>query len=111
MAKSIFVVLGCFIIAVGFSILSASNIGVAPNDIIPFIIQDKTKFQYSFIRISLDAFFLSFGFILGGTIGIGTVIAMLLIGPFIQFCLPYGEKYVNFILNREHDELPEIVQA
>ena len=106
--KSLLVALGCFVIAIGFSILSASNIGVAPNDIIPFIIQDKTKLQYRWIRISLDALFLVFGFILGGTIGIGTVLAMLLIGPFIQFCLPYGQKFVDFIVTK--DETPENIQ-
>jgi len=112
LTKVLLVALGCLIIAVGFSVLSASNIGVSPNDIIPFIIQDKTKLQYRYIRISLDAFFLVIGFILGGTIGIGTVIAMLLTGPLIQFCLPYGEKFVNFIINlEEENNMQEIVQA
>jgi uncharacterized membrane protein YczE len=97
--KILFVGLGCFIIAIGFSVLSATNIGVAPNDIIPFIIQDKTKMQYRTIRITMDAVLLVAGFLLGGTIGIGTVIAMLLIGPFIQFCLPIGQKINNINFN------------
>lgn len=99
--KVLLVVLGCVIIAVGFSILSASNVGVAPNDIIPFIIKDKTNFQYRWIRMALDASFLIIGFILGGVFGIGTIIAALLTGPFIQFCLPYGEKFVNLIVKEE----------
>lgn len=97
--RAIIVLLGCFVIAVGFSILSASNVGVAPNDIVPFIIQDKTKIQYRWIRIVMDAAFLLLGFILGGKVGIGTIIAMLSTGPFIQLCLPYGSKLVNFIVN------------
>ena len=104
--RALFVVFGCLIIAIGFSILSASNVGVAPNDIIPFIIQDKTKVEYRWIRIGLDGGFLIIGFILGGTVGIGTVIAMLTTGPFIQFCLPYGEKFVSLIVN-EKDEAAE----
>ena len=78
--KMILVLAGCFVIAVGFSIMSAADIGVAPNDIVPFIIQDKLKFQYRWIRIALDATFLVVGFILGGKIGIGTIISMLAIG-------------------------------
>ena len=97
--KMILVVLGCFIISIGFSILSASDIGVAPNDIIPFILVDKTKVEYRFVRIGLDAIFLIGGFILGGKIGVGTIISMLCIGPFIQFCLPHGSKLVNKIVN------------
>lgn len=103
--KMLLVLFGCFIIAVGFSILSASDIGVAPNDIVPFIIQDKLKLQYRWIRICLDATFLIVGFILGGKVGVGTIISMLAIGPFIQLCLPYGKKVVDFIINgKENDE-------
>ena len=107
--KMILVLAGCFVIAVGFSIMSASNIGVAPNDIVPFIIQDKLKFQYRWIRIALDATFLVVGFILGGKIGIGTIISMLAIGPFIQLCLPYGKKIVDFIVNGKEDDEAAVI--
>ena len=105
--KALLVAFGCFIIAIGFSVLSAANVGVAPNDIVPFIIQDKTKVEYRWIRIALDGGFLIIGFLLGGTVGIGTVIAMLSTGPFIQFCLPYGEKIVNLIVNKKIEETEE----
>lgn len=97
--KMLLVLGGCFIIAVGFSIMSESDIGVAPNDIVPFIIKDKLNCQYRWVRIAFDATFLIAGFILGGKVGIGTIIAMLAIGPFIQFCLPYGKKFVGIVLN------------
>lgn len=96
--KGLVVLVGCFIIAIGFSILSASNLGVAPNDIIPFIIKDKTKIEYRWIRIALDGSFLILGFIFGGVIGVGTIICMIVTGPFIQFMLPYGEKLVGIIV-------------
>lgn len=102
--KIVLVILGCFIIAIGFSILSSTKVGMAPNDIIPFIIKDKTKLEYRWIRMALDATFLIVGYFLGGTVGLGTVIAMLITGPFIQMCLPYGEKFVNFILNKANQE-------
>lgn len=109
--KALLVVFGCLIIAIGFSILSAANVGVAPNDIIPFIIQDKTKVEYRWIRIALDGGFLIIGFVLGGKIGVGTVIAMLTTGPFIQFCLPYGEKFVNLIVNEKDEDVDDTVTA
>ncbi|GAA0714206.1 membrane protein [Paraclostridium ghonii] len=99
--KIALVVLGCLVIAIGFSILSSTNVGMAPNDIIPFIIKDKIKLEYRWIRMGFDATFLIAGYLLGGTVGLGTVIAMLITGPFIQTCLPYGEKIVNFILAEE----------
>lgn len=99
--KMILVLLGCFIIALGFAVLSASNIGVAPNDIVPFIIQDITKAQYRTVRIIMDAILLIGGFFLGGVVGIGTVISMFAIGSFIQLLLPYGEKFVNLIVGKD----------
>lgn len=101
--KMLLVLLGCFIIAVGFSIISESDIGVAPNDIVPFIIKDKLNCQYRWVRIGFDATFLIIGFIFGGTIGVGTIISMLTIGPFIQLLLPYGKKVVDFIVNSKED--------
>lgn len=96
--KMFLIALGCFIIAIGFSILSATKVGVAPNDIIPFIIKERTNWEYRWIRILMDAVLLISGFMLGGTVGVGTIIAMATTGPFIQLCLPYGEKFTNFIL-------------
>ncbi|WP_298843343.1 YczE/YyaS/YitT family protein [Clostridium sp.] len=109
--KMLLVVFGCVLIAIGFSILSASNVGVAPNDIIPFIIKDKTNFQYRWIRMALDISFLIIGFVLGGVFGIGTIISALLTGPCIQFFLPYGVKFVNVIVANgvEDDEKEENV--
>lgn len=102
--KMLLVLLGCLIIAVGFCVLSASNIGVAPNDIIPFIIQDKTGAQYRTVRMTMDAVLLIGGFLLGGVVGIGTVISMLATGPFIQILLPYGEKFVSFLISEKVDK-------
>ena len=96
--KMFLIALGCFIIAIGFSMLSATKVGVAPNDIIPFIIKERTNWEYRWIRILMDAVLLISGLMLGGTVGVGTIIAMATTGPFIQLCLPYGEKLTNFIL-------------
>ena len=99
--KMLLVLFGCFIIALGFSILSASNLGVAPNDIVPFIIQDKTKAQYRTIRITMDAVLLIGGFLLGGVVGLGTVISMIAIGTFIQILLPFGQKVANLLIKEK----------
>ena len=107
--KMLLVLGGCFIIAVGFSIISASDIGVAPNDIVPFIIKDKLNCQYRWVRIGFDATFLIIGFIFGGTIGVGTVISMLATGPFIQLLLPYGKKVVDFIVNGKEDSETTVI--
>ena len=106
--KIFLIALGCFIIAIGFSILSATKVGVAPNDIIPFIIKERINCEYRWIRICMDAFLLIGGFMLGGTVGVGTIIAMATTGPFIQLCLPYGQKFTDFILINKDESQEEL---
>lgn len=107
--KMFLIALGCFIIAIGFSILSATKVGVAPNDIIPFIIKERINCEYRWIRICMDAFLLIGGFMLGGTVGVGTIIAMATTGPFIQLCLPYGQKFTDFILINKDESQEELL--
>lgn len=106
--KMLLIALGCFIIAIGFSILSATKVGVAPNDIIPFIIKERINCEYRWIRICMDAFLLIGGFMLGGTVGVGTIIAMATTGPFIQLCLPYGQNFTDFILINKDESQEEL---
>ena len=106
--KMFLIALGCFIIAIGFSILSATKVGGAPNDIIPFIIKERINCEYRWIRICMDAFLLIGGFMLGGTVGVGTIIAMATTGPFIQLCLPYGQKFTDFILINKDESQEEL---
>ena len=106
--KMFLIALGCFIIAIGFSILSATKVGVAPNDIIPFIIKERINCEYRWIRICMDAFLLIGVFMLGGTVGVGTIIAMATTGPFIQLCLPYGQKFTDFILINKDESQEEL---
>ena len=106
--KMFLIALGCFIIAIGFSILSATKVGVAPNDIIPFIIKERINCEYRWIRICMDAFLLIGGFMLGGTVGVGTIIAIATTGPFIQLCLPYGQKFTDFILINKDESQEEL---
>ena len=106
--KMFLIALGCFIIAIGFSILSATKVGVAPNDIIPFIIKERINCEYRWIRICMDAFLLIGGFMLGGTVCVGSIIAMATTGPFIQLCLPYGQKFTDFILINKDESQEEL---
>lgn len=90
--RLLIVALSCVVIAIGFSILKSAELSVAPTDQLPLIIVDKKNWQYKWVRISIDVIFIVVGFSLGGVLGMGTIIATLLIGPCIQFFLPIIEK-------------------
>jgi len=88
-ARLLVLFLSCSIIAIGFAILNAPKLSVSPLDQLPLIIVDKTKFNYGQVRILQDIIYITTGFLLGGTLGLGTVISLILIGPFIQITLKY----------------------
>lgn len=91
-------VLGCIILALGMSIVIKSDAGTGPNDLVGVVISDKLKKKFSVIRMMVDACFLLCGWLLGGVVGIGTVICLFLVGPVAGFFLPKSEKVINKIV-------------
>ncbi len=83
------VLAGCVILSLGMSIVINSNAGTGPNDLVAVILSDKLeRIEFRWVRMGCDAFFVILGFILGGTVGVGTIIAIFLTGPMVQFWLP-----------------------
>lgn len=92
-------VLGCVILALGMSVVIKSDAGTGPNDLVGVVISDKTKKKFSVVRMMVDACFLVCGWLLGGVVGIGTVICLFLVGPVAGFFLPRSEKVIYRILH------------
>lgn len=91
--------LGCAILAFGMTIVIKSEAGTGPNDLVAVVISDKTKKKFGIVRILVDVCFAVIGFLLGGTIGAGTLICAFLVGPTAQFFLPISEKLCKKVLN------------
>jgi len=93
--------LGCVILSFGMSIVIKSNSGTGPNDLIAIILTDKLsvkwKVQFRWVRISCDVVLVVTGYLLGGILGVGTVVAVFLTGPVVQFFLPISEKWIQKI--------------
>lgn len=93
---------GCVILAIGMSVVINSNAGTGPNDLVAIILSDKiAKVEFRWVRVGCDLFFVLLGWILGGTLGAGTIVAVCLTGPLVQFWLPKSKKVVQKILNEK----------
>ena len=99
-ARIIMVALGCVILAYGMTIVIKSDAGTGPNDLVALVISDKLKKPFSITRLFVDALFTLAGFLLGGVVGIGTLICVILIGPVAGIFLPVNEKAVERIIRR-----------
>ncbi len=98
--RMIVMVLGCVILSIGMALVIASDAGTGPNDLVAVILTDKLrKFQFRTVRICCDLFFVAAGWLLGGTVGIGTIAAAFLVGPIVQFFLPVHQRNIEHILS------------
>ena len=85
-------VAGCVILAFGMTIVIQSKAGTGPNDLVAVVISDKTRWKFGVVRICVDVCFALAGFLLGGTVGIGTIICAFLVGPAAQIFMPLSGK-------------------
>ena len=85
-------VAGCVILAFGMTIVIQSKAGTGPNDLVAVVISDKTRWKFGVVRICVDVCFALAGFLLGGTVGLGTIICAFLVGPAAQIFMPVSEK-------------------
>lgn len=92
--------LGCVILAYGMTIVIKSDAGTGPNDLVAVVISDKIKKKFSIVRIIVDVLFTLAGFLMGGQIGIGTIICVFLVGPVADIFLPINERMVGNILKK-----------
>lgn len=96
--RIIAVILGCGILAFGMTIVIKSEAGTGPNDLVAVVISDKRKWKFGIVRIAVDMSFAAIGFILGGTVGIGTLICMAVVGPVAQIFMPFSEKLCKGVI-------------
>ena len=98
--RIIILALGCVILAFGMTIVIKSDSGTGPNDLVAIVISDKLKRPFGIVRIIVDVCFVLFGFLLGGAVGIGTLICAALVGPVAGIFLPRSEKVVHSIIKK-----------
>lgn len=92
--------LGCVILAFGMTIVIKSDAGTGPNDLVAIVLADKMRKKFSIVRVIVDVCFAGIGYLMGGTIGIGTVICAFIVGPVAGLFLPFNGRLVNRIVSK-----------
>lgn len=83
---------GCVILAFGMTIVICSGAGTGPNDLVAVVISDKLKAPFGIVRVITDVIFALTGLLLGGTLGVGTVVCAFLVGPVAQLLMPVSGR-------------------
>lgn len=96
------VLIGCVVLSLGMSVVINSNAGTGPNDLVAIVLSDRLKkVEFRWVRVGCDVFFVALGYLLGGTVGVGTIIAVVLTGPLVQFWLPKTKPICDGIVREE----------
>ena len=93
-------VLGCVILAFGMTIVIRSEAGTGPNDLVAVVLSEKLNKPFGPIRVAVDLTFALAGYLLGGTVGLGTVICAFVVGPAAQLFMPLSRRLVELCLKR-----------
>lgn len=96
--RLLMIVLGLFIMAMGIATYIRADLGVGAIDLVAEIISNKLHFPYHRVRVTGDVSFVIIGFILGGTVGVGTLVAAFLTGPAVQLVRPCVFKVTDRII-------------
>lgn len=78
-------VLGCFSLYLGVAVYITMDIGVDPMTGTAMVIRDRMHWDYKRAKWLFDAVLTVSGFLLGGILGVVTVLTALSAGPVIQF--------------------------
>lgn len=104
-SRIIAVVIGCIGIFLGVAIFIAMSVGVDPMTGVTLVIGKKLNWEYRRAKILFDISLVIIGVIMGGKIGIVTVIVALLGGPVVQLMAEQIAKfYQKNIFSKLEDE-------
>ena len=97
--RSLFLIVGIIILCFGSSLYFIGDLGVSTYDAVALILSEKKVARFQYCRIGSDIVCTITGFLLGATVGVGTLVTAFFMGPIIAFFnnrisipLRYGKK-------------------
>ena len=91
------VAVGVLVVAFGCSLYQTADLGVAPYDALSLMMADRLPVPNFGCRVFTDALCAVIAFVLGGLIGLGTLICAFGLGPFVQFFTKhFSEKVLQY---------------
>lgn len=83
--QMVWMVIGLVVTGYGCALYQASDAGLAPFDFLPIGLSQATHLPFFTCRIFLDGLNALLAFLLGGVVGLGTLLCAFLLGPMISF--------------------------
>ena len=85
--------IGIILVGIGSALYLTANLGPGPRDGWMTGIQKRTDWPIGRVRIGIEIVVLIFGYALGGTFGLGTIMFAIGIGPTVAMCLGIAGRW------------------
>ena len=94
-SRLLYVVLGVVLVGVGSSLYITCGLGPGPRDGWMTALHNRTGIPVGRVRMAIEAFVLLLGWLLGGTVGIGTAIFALTVGYSVALSFGIVDRLVS----------------
>ncbi|MDS9472346.1 YitT family protein [Sporosarcina pasteurii] len=104
-AQTILFVVGVVVMGYGAGAYMSPNIGAGPRDSLMLVFVEKFGGSIKRIRTIIEVAVAAIGWLLGGPVGVGTVIIAFLIGQFVHYTLPQAKALLLKITGQTEEEI------
>ena len=99
LSQGIVFIVGIVVLGYGIGLYVTSGLGAGPRDGIMLLIVEKTGWRIDWVRNGIEIAVLFFGWLLGGPVGIGSIVIAFMLGKIIQFSMPQCKTLLDTMLN------------
>lgn len=100
--RVLYMLAGVVIIGLGSAVYLSANLGSGPRDSLMVALYRITGWRISIVRTILEVAAVVGGYMLGGLVGIGTIIFSVTIGIFIEYFMKIFDKVYKTPVFKEH---------
>ena len=101
LAQSVIFTIGIFVVGYGIGLYVSADLGAGPRDSLMLLVVEKTGWKIQWVRNGMEILVFFFGWLLGGPVGIGTVIIALGLGSIVGISLPQCKKLLHFFITKQ----------
>lgn len=109
--RIVFLIIGLLILSLSAALYFTGDLGVSTYDAVAIILSENTPIKFQYLRISSDILCTVIGFLLGATVGVGTLVTAFFMGPMIAFfkhkiAMPirYGQARTRELIAEEQEK-------
>ncbi|MCA1055018.1 YitT family protein [Rossellomorea aquimaris] len=99
-AQAIVFAVGIIVLGYGVGLYVSAGLGAGPRDSLMLLIVEKTGWKVQWVRNGMEILVFILGWMLGGPVGIGTVVIALGLGSIVGVSLPQSKRLLEYVLSK-----------